>query len=188
MSYKKKDIVSDVISLTAFASMMKCTKGAVSNAIKDGKIVDAVVRGDNGRVSGVDWRKAKREWLSNYDLGNNPTSGVLESFEAEGMMDGMISGDIRDISESKKLQEHYKAELARIELEEKEKILVSASKVRKDLFSFATEVRVAMQGVPERVVDKVMVLSDRRDVKAEIRKGIDESLNKLTEVVERDFG
>jgi hypothetical protein len=45
-----------------------------------------------------------------------------------------------------------------------------------------------MQGVPERVVDKVMVLSDRRDVKAEIRKGIDEALNKLTEVVERDFG
>ena len=189
MGRKKENRIDDIISITAFADMMKCTEAAVRKAIKSNKIVESVHRHESsGRVSGIDWKLAKKEWAAVYTPGVNKSSGVLDALEEEGLLDGIDAGQIRAVSESKKLQEHYKAELARIELEEKEKILVSASKVRKDLYNFGMEVRVALQGVPDACVDDVMVASGRREAKSEIRKAIDFALNKLTEVIERDFG
>jgi len=190
MGRKKENRIDDVISVAAFADMMDCNEATVRKAIRDNKIVEAVHRHESsGRVKGIDWQLAKKEWAAVYDPGVNKSSGVMDNLEAEGLI-GKIEaeGKVRDISASKKLQEHYKAELARIEFEEKEKILVSATQVRKDLFSYATEVRVAMQGVPDACVDEVMMAKSRREAKAEIRKAVDFALNKLTEVVERDFG
>ncbi len=187
--------IDDVISVRAFANMMEVSAMTVSKAIKDGKIVEGVLRGDDGKVSGVDWRMAKKSWAKNHTMGQQGLSPVVAALEAEGELGVKLGvtnvnlNDTLDIADSKRLQEHYKAELAKIELEEKQKALVSAIQVKKDLYSFGVEVRVAMQGIPDACVDKVLLnAGDRRKAKREIADAVEFALNKLTEVVERDFG
>jgi len=185
-----KDRLPQYISTSAFADMMKCHESTVRKAIKEDRISeDCLRRNGNGRLNGIDWAKAKIEWARNYSIGNNPSSPVAESLTAE-VITGTRgdSGDIKDVAESKRLQEHYKAELARIELEEKEKKLVYRDLVRKDLYGFGNEVKLALQAVPDAVADAVAIEDDRNKCYKIVLKEINDALRKLTEVVERDFG
>ncbi len=173
-----------VISLRKFSEMIGCVEGTVRAAIKEGKITDSVVKDKNGRNKGIDWRKGQLEWAKNYTVGNNTTSTVETSLA--GIPTG-VGEDIGDISESRKRTEHYKAELARIELEEKTMILVPVDEVRKQLFAFATEIRIKFQNIPDVCLDEIMSIDDRNEAYSVLSKAIDHALNEMTEVVERDF-
>lgn len=174
--------------------MMKCHESTVRKAIKENRISeDSLRRNGNGRLNGIDWQKAKVEWARNYSMGNNPSSPVAEALTAEVITNTRRDSEesdvaIKEVPESKKLQEHYKAELARIELEEKEKKLVYRDLVRKDLYGFGNEVKLALQAVPDAVADAVAIEDDRNKCYKIVLKEINDALRKLTEVVERDFG
>ena len=187
------------INRKAFAEYIGCTPGRVGQAITEGLISeDSLVR-DNGRVIGIDWEQAVDEWAMKYDQGNNPTSKVattmrnyLREKRGEPLTTENDSGTVdytgvRALDESKRIEAHYKAEIARMDKEEREGQLVRKDEVRKQLHSFGVEVRVALQSVPDRVVDNVIGKSDRNEVMRIISDEINEQLNKLTEVVERDF-
>ena len=188
----KPNRLTDHISTSAFADLMNCHESTVRKAIREGRILeDSLERSVNGRLKGINWKKAKIDWARNYSMGNNPTSPVAVELQAETITEARLSStksEIKEVAESKKLQEHYKAELARIELETKEKTLVDRDEVRKDLYRFGLELRIAIQGVPDLVADDAALEQDRNKCHKIILEGMNEALRKMTEIVERDFG
>lgn len=191
MAFKKPK--TELVSRNQFAELVGCTGGRVSQAIKEGLISEENLVRDGKRVIGIRWEKAMDDWSENYDQGDNPTSKVGDTMrewqdkKRGGPMKLDDVGEIRALNESKRVEAHYKAEIARMDKEEREGELVRKEHVRKQLHSFGVEVRIAIQSVPDRVVDKVMGSTDRTEVIRTITEEINEQLNKLTEVVERDF-
>lgn len=185
----KKAKIEKIISIRAFAKMMECSEGTVRAAIGEGRIVDAVIKDKNGRNKGIDHAAAQIEWARNYSQGNNISSPVAEKLLGVPPESSRESGDekIGEITESKKKHEHYKAELSRLELEEKEGTLVQVDQVENQLFAYATEVRIAVQNIPDVCLDEIMSIDDRNEAYQVLMKAINGALNKLTEVVERDF-
>lgn len=173
-----------VISLRKFADLIGCVEGTVRAAIKEGKISEAVKKDKNGKNRGINWKKGQEEWARNYTVGNNLTSTVEEGLSGIESKRGTVIGEI---SASRKKTEHYKSELARIELEEKTGILVPVDDVKKQLFAFATEIRIKFQNIPDVCLDEIMSMDNRNEAYALLSKTIDNALNEMTEVVERDF-
>jgi len=176
-----------LIPLTQFAQHMGCSEGAVRKAINAGKI-SSVKKDIDGRNLGVYWERAELEWNDNYDPGTNGSSVLSSKLgHSDSEVETDVDGNIRPLAKSKQAEAHYKAELARVELEKQQGVLVEAARVKQQLHSFGVEVRVAMQGIPDAIVDEILVEHDRTKIHKIIKKGVDDALNKLTEVVERDF-
>lgn len=184
---------TEFVSRNQFAHLVGCSPGRVSQVIGEGLISEDNLVRDGGRVIGIRWKGAMDDWSENYNQGDNPTSKIgdtMREWQDEkrgGPMKVVNVGEIRPLNESKRVEAHYKAEIARMEKEEREGELVRKEHVRKQLHSFGVEVRIAVQSVPDRVVDKVIGCTDRTEVIRTITEEINEQLNKLTEVVERDF-
>lgn len=190
---------TEIINLTRFAEMVGCDRSRVSQAIKDGYISEENVVYDGTRAIGVRWRKAMDEWAINYDQGKRSEPSAVGDFLTQhqerlrgeeltiDQLEDLDKAGVRPLQDSKRIEAHYKAEIARMNKEEREGSLVSKEAVKRELHSFGVEVRVAIQSIPDRVVDEVIGKTDRNEVIRIIAKEIDEQLNKLTEVVERDF-
>lgn len=179
MARAKVKPIPEVISIRKFADVIGCAESTVRKAIADGKLVDSIVKDAKGKTKGVCWEKGHLEWAKNYTHGNK-TDGAAEGLAAR-------SKSIGDINQSREVFEYYRAELARLEFEEKEKTLVRVADVRSQLFSFAAEVRVSLQAVPDVCVDEILSCTERQEAHQLMRKAINAALDKLTEVVERDF-
>jgi hypothetical protein len=182
MARARVNPLSEVISIRKFAAHIGCVEGTVRGAIREGRLSKSVIRDETGKVSGVIWADAEAEWARNYSHGKHLLSSVAESLAEKPTGEA-----IRDINESRAISEHYKAELARIELEEKEKTVVSVDMVRSQLFNFANEVKVVLQGIPDVCVDDILSAEDRAEAHNIMKLAINKALLKLTEVVERDF-
>jgi hypothetical protein len=169
-----------VISLSAFARHIGCVEGTVRAAIREGKIDKFVIRDiETGKVQGIMWREAEIEWARVY----------TQSKRGVGASEGLarVSEDIRDMNESRAAKEHYQAELARLEFEEKEQELLSRLDVERQLYGYAKEVYVELKAVGRLCAHEVVGQTDLMEVERIVTRYIDEALNKLTEVVERDF-
>lgn len=188
---------TEMINLTKFAEMVKCDRSRVSQAIKDRLISEENVVYDGTRAIGVKWRSAMDEWAMNYDQGKRQTASKVgevmiqhqEKIRGEELtveqLEDLDKAGVRPLHDSKRIEAHHKAEIARMDKEEREGSLVRKDAVKKELHSLGVEVRVAMQSIPDRVVDLVMGKTDRNEVIRIIAAEVDEQLNKLTEVVER---
>ena len=169
-----------VISLRKFADHLGCVEGTVRAAIREGKISDFVIKDEEtGKVKGIMWREAELEWAKHYTRGNR----------GQGASEGLarIDEDIADINASRAKKEHYQAELARLEFEEKERVLLRKDEVERQLYQYAKEVSVELKAVGRLCSPDVVGLTDIMEVEKVVGRYIDAALNKLTEVVERDF-
>lgn len=188
---------TEMINLTKFAEMVGCDRSRVSQAIKDRLISEENVVYDGTRAIGVKWRSAMDEWAMNYDQGKRQEASKVgetliqhqEKIRGEELtidqLEDLDKAGVRPLHDSKRIEAHHKAEIARMDKEEREGSLVRKDAVKKELHSLGVEVRVAMQSIPDRVVDLVMGKTDRNEVIRIIAAEVDEQLNKLTEVVER---
>lgn len=195
---KREEPKSKVISRTAFAKYMQCDPARVNQAIDLGQIGEQHLERNEktGKLVGIHWKEAELQWLNTYDgtyaSKDSPLRKVIHSKLEE--INGSPQADfdngqiIRPLEESKRLEAHYKSELVRMEKEEKEGTLVKKDAVRSQLFSYAVEVRTEFKAVGDRMVDSLLVETDRNRALRLINDEIDKALNKLTEVVERDFG
>lgn len=171
---------SDIISVRKFADIVGCTEGTVRNAVRVGKIKDSIVRdSETGKVSGIYWERGRIEWASNFEAG-----GATDSV-AKGL--GKVDEQIRDFNDSRAINEHYKAELARLEFEERERQLLKRVDVERQLYAYAKEVAVELKSVGRLCAPDVVGLGDIMEVERTVNMFIDDALNKLTEVVARDF-
>ena len=85
--------------------------------------------------------------------------------------------EIPSFNESRAKSEHFRAELARLDLEAKEEQLVEVARVEREAFSAARAVRDALGNIPDRVSNQLAAESDpvviHQTLTEEIRRALE---------------
>ena len=113
-----------LISLAELAMLKNVSRAAVTKKIKSGKLEGAVVN-HNGRKM-VNKEEAFRLW----DMVDTRTVTTVKK-ELKQKIDSLPADSIPDFAESKAKREFYLAELAKLDVEEKKKQLVSVDEIKK---------------------------------------------------------
>jgi|TARA_R110000824_G_scaffold97149_4_gene232083 phage terminase Nu1 subunit (DNA packaging protein) len=95
-----------------------------------------------------------------------------------------VSGSDQEIpsfNESRAKSEHFRAELARLDLEEKEEKLCEAEKVRREAFSLARSVRDAVNTIPDRVANQFAAETDPVVIHQALTEEMRKALERLTD-------
>ena len=92
-----------------------------------------------------------------------------------------IDLDIPTFNESKAKSEHFRAEMARLELETKEEQLVEASRVEREAYTVARSVRDALNTIPDRVSNQLAAESDPVIIHKNLSEEIRKALERLTD-------
>jgi len=89
--------------------------------------------------------------------------------------------EIPSFNESRAKSEHFRAELARLDLEVKEDQLVEVSRVEREAFSAARAVRDALSNIPDRVSNQMAAESDPVVIHQTLTEEIRKALESLTD-------
>ena len=89
--------------------------------------------------------------------------------------------EIPSFNESRAKSEHFRAELARLDLEVKEDQLVEVSRVEREAFSAARAVRDALGNIPDRVSNQMAAESDPVVIHQTLTEEIRKALETLTD-------
>lgn len=94
--------------------------------------------------------------------------------------------EIPSFNESRAKSEHFRAELARLDLETKEQQLVEVARVQREAFTAARAVRDALGNIPDRVSNQFAAESDpvviHQTLTEEIRKALETLTKSAAEV------
>ena len=88
--------------------------------------------------------------------------------------------EIPSFNESRAKSEHFRAELARLDLETKEQQLVEVSRVQREAFTAARAVRDALGNIPDRVSNQLAAESDAVVIHQTLTEEIRKALETLT--------
>ncbi len=133
-----------LISLAELAMLKNVSRAAVTKKIKSGKLEGAVVN-HNGRKM-VNKEEAFRLW----DMADTRTVTTVKK-ELKEKIDSLPADSIPDFAESKAKREFYLAELAKLDVEEKKKQLVSVDEIKKSSFAKARSIREALTNLADRL-------------------------------------
>jgi phage terminase Nu1 subunit (DNA packaging protein) len=89
--------------------------------------------------------------------------------------------EIPSFNESRAKSEHFRAELARLDLEVKEDQLVEVSRVQREAFTSARAVRDALGNIPDRVSNQLAAESDSVVIHQILTEEIRKALETLTD-------
>ena len=127
------------ISQNQLAKLLGVTPARLTAVRKTGRLDGTFVQQEN-KIVLYDQDAAVAAW--NGEIGDCTTK---------------INGSEREIpsfNESRAKSEHFRAELARLDLEQKEEKLCEVEKVKREAFSMARSVRDALNNIPDRVRDR----------------------------------
>ena len=133
-----------LISLAELAMLKNVSRAAVTKKIKSGKLHGAVVN-HNGRKM-VNKEEAFRLW----DMADTRVVTTVKK-ELKEKIDSLPADSIPDFAESKAKREFYLAELAKLDVEEKKKQLVSVDEIKKSSFAKARSIREALTNLADRL-------------------------------------
>jgi len=133
-----------LISLAELAMLKNVSRAAVTKKIKSGKLEGAVVN-HNGRKM-VNKEEAFRLW----DMADTRVVTTVKK-ELKQKIDNLPADSIPDFAESKAKREFYLAELAKLDVEEKKKQLVSVDEIKKSSFAKARSIREALTNLADRL-------------------------------------
>ena len=133
-----------LISLAGKATLQNVSRAAVTKKIKSGKLEGAVVN-HNGRKL-VNKDEAIRLW----DRADTRVVTTVKK-ELKQKIDNLSADEIPDFAESKAKREFYLAELAKLDVEEKKKQLVSVDEIKKSSFAKARSIREALTNLADRL-------------------------------------
>ena len=88
---------------------------------------------------------------------------------------------IPSFNESRAKSEHFRAELARIDLEQKEDKLCEVDKVKREAFSSARSVRDALNSIPDRVSNQFAAETDPVVIHQTLTEEVRKALERLTD-------
>jgi len=88
--------------------------------------------------------------------------------------------EIPSFNESRAKSEHFRAELARLDLETKEQQLVEVARVQREAFTAARAVRDALGNIPDRVSNQIAAESDPVVIHQMLTEEIRKALETLT--------
>lgn len=89
--------------------------------------------------------------------------------------------EIPSFNESRAKSEHFRAELARLDLEIKEEKLCEADKVKREAFSMARSVRDALNSIPDRVANQFAAETDPVVIHQALSEELRKALERLTD-------
>ena len=87
---------------------------------------------------------------------------------------------IPSFNESRAKSEHFRAELARLDLETKEEKLCEVEKVEREAFSLARSVRDAVNSIPDRVANQFAAETDPVVIHQALSEELRKALERLT--------
>jgi phage terminase Nu1 subunit (DNA packaging protein) len=149
------------ITQAQLAELLKVSEARVSQVKKTGRLDGTFQK--RGRSVLFDQEAAIAAW--NGEVAVSPTRKETSALE------------IPSFNESRAKSEHFRAELARLDLEVKEDQLVEVSRVQREAFSAARAVRDALGNIPDRVSNQMAAESDpviiHQTLTDEIRKALE---------------
>ena len=156
-----------LITFAELAMIKGCTKGAVTHASKS-RIAAAVVEKDGKRW--LDRDLALHLWDQNTRA--QPGSKVRQADPIEPAeqkrtdlkrrIDALPPDAIPDLNESRARHEHFKAELASLQLATQQAELVPAAEVKATTFKLARGVRDSIMAIPDRLAAQLAGTTDAR--------------------------
>ena len=88
--------------------------------------------------------------------------------------------EIPSFNESRAKTEFFRAEMARLDLEEKEELLCEADKVKSAAFTLARSVRDALDSIPDRVANQFAAETDSVVIHQTLQEELRKALERLT--------
>lgn len=148
-------VLDPPMSCSAYAKRRNVSKMSVSDAIKNGRLVNSVVRDQFGNPKISDPELADQEWAANTDpMGRYRASGGDPSKLSDPMVPAPQNpGSVPEssLANAAARAKHYDAELKRIKLEEASGDLVRVADVRREWVDLLSSVRTKLLGVPTRL-------------------------------------
>ena len=118
---------------------------AVSKKVKSGKLDGAIVNHNGKKL--VNKEEAFRLW----ELQAPPSRDKSVRTQLKKEINNLPADSIPDFAESKAKREFYLAELAKLDVEEKKKQLVSVDEIKKSSFAKARAMREAFTNLADRL-------------------------------------
>jgi len=134
-----------LISLAELAMLKNVSRAAVTKKIKTGKLDSAVVN-HNGRKM-INKEEAFRLW----DLQALPSKDTTVRNMIKQEINSKTYEQIPAYGESKAKREYFLAELAKLDVEEKKKQLVSVDEIKKSSFATGRSIREALTNLADRL-------------------------------------
>jgi len=153
------------ITQAQLAELLKVSEARVSQVKKTGRLDGTFEK--RGRSIVFNQEAAIAAW--NGEISVSPTRKDSSALE------------IPSFNESRAKSEHFRAELARLDLEVKEDQLVEASRVKREAFSAARAVRDALGNIPDRVSNQMAAESDPVIIHQMLTEEIRKALETLTD-------
>ena len=133
------------ITMAELAMLKNVSRQAVSKKIKTGKLDGAIVNHNGRRM--VNKEEAFRLW----DLQALPSKDTTVRKQIKQEINSKTYEEIPAYGESKAKREYFLAELAKLDVEEKKKQLVSVDEIKKSSFATGRSIREALNNLADRL-------------------------------------
>ena len=134
-----------LITMSELAKLKNVSRMAVSKKVKSGKLDGAIVNHNGKKL--VNKEEAFRLW----ELQAPPSRDKSVRTQLKKEINNLPADSIPDFAESKAKREFYLAELAKLDVEEKKKQLVSVDEIKKSSFAKARAMREAFTNLADRL-------------------------------------
>lgn len=176
------------ITPSQYAALKGITPAAVSKAAKEGRLKHSITRSPNGRLQKIDVVMANKEWEANTDPSkvrgkNKPADEPVEATVAppppvQGNLELPFPPD-PSISSSRNRLESYRAQLAKLDFDERSGRLVKADDVKDQAFKLARGLRDALMNIPDRLACELAGITDQHVIHTRISDEIRLALQDL---------
>ena len=166
------------ITFADLAKLKGISRSAVSQRRRTGILKDAIVKVNGRELLNKD--EAVRLWDQNSVPAPRPITAQTKK-ELKKQVDGMSADQIPDFNISRAKKEFYTAELARIQVEQQKKELISAKEVEKKSFEMAVGIRESFLTLPDRVSNLFASETDPTAIDSVLRQEIHGCLERFVE-------
>ena len=166
------------ITFADLAKLKGVSRSAVSQRRQTGILKDAIVKVNGRELLNKD--EAVRLWDKNSVPAPKAITAQTKK-ELKKQVDGMSADEIPDFNISRAKKEFYTAELARIQVEQQKKELISAKEVEKKSFEMAVGIREAFMTLPDRVSNLFASETDPTAIDSVMRQEIHSCLERFVE-------
>tara|TARA_B100001996_G_scaffold382832_2_gene375892 strand:- start:2059 stop:2613 length:555 start_codon:yes stop_codon:yes gene_type:complete len=180
-----------LVSCAELARIKGVSKPAVAKAIKSGRIAKAVVH-EKGKLW-VNLDLALELWGTNTAIKQAAVTSkpvvkpvaitAQNKKELKKQVSALPDDQIPEYNVSRSRKEHYLAELAKIQVAQQKKELVSAKDVEKKSFELAVGIREALLTLPDRVSNLFASETDATAIDSVLRQEIFSCLERFKEGV-----
>jgi predicted DNA-binding protein YlxM (UPF0122 family) len=165
-----------LITMAELAMLKNVSRQAVSKKIKTGKLDGAIVN-HNGKKK-VNKEEAFRLW----DLQASPSKDTTVKKQLKKEIYSKSDDEIPNYAESKAKREHFLAELARLDVEQKKKDLIPVTDIKKSSFEMGRAIREKLTNLADRLANQIAGETDAQIIHKLLTEEHRTALEELVEV------